>query len=347
MRLKKFISVSMGCVLGLLACDKIEEGYLSDNIYYAEDPFTVEKGVTTYSEALQIDQSTSPMDVELLDIRNVATGKTEASWLQMREINVWKSEINVNTDTTYELIMAKLSTAEYLPFRVNPVGGRLEFTAGTTEVPDGDYEIDLKVSNIRGSRILKNACLIKLVDRSSFYEPAGTGYWDKWNVYGSDQIDPVVKYAEVKDENKIAEFKAKLKAYGREYDETKGYMILKVLDHYGNAFSWVGGTDMQTGTGEFRQREYARGTYEKRAPWETMVYTDNALVAEYGLVPFPIINGDANNGISYYRIPAEFVTINKDIQVRFSWRLTRKGIFEITYQMKGTNDSNIVRRKVS
>jgi len=35
--------------------DKIEEGYMSSNIYYVTDPFTVEQGLTTYSEAVELD----------------------------------------------------------------------------------------------------------------------------------------------------------------------------------------------------------------------------------------------------------------------------------------------------
>lgn len=75
MKIKKLIYGLLGAGGVLVACDKIEEGYMSSNIYYVTDPFTVEQGLTTYSEALELDNSTGPVNVELLDIRNVETGK--------------------------------------------------------------------------------------------------------------------------------------------------------------------------------------------------------------------------------------------------------------------------------
>ena len=73
MKIKKLIYGLLGAGGVLVACDKIEEGYMSSNIYYVTDPFTVEQGLTTYSEALELDNSTGPVNVELLDIRNVCS----------------------------------------------------------------------------------------------------------------------------------------------------------------------------------------------------------------------------------------------------------------------------------
>ena len=53
MKIKKLIYGLLGAGGVLVACDKIEEGYMSSNIYYVTDPFTVEQGLTTYSEALE------------------------------------------------------------------------------------------------------------------------------------------------------------------------------------------------------------------------------------------------------------------------------------------------------
>ena len=82
MKIKKLIYGLLGAGGVLVACDKIEEGYMSSNIYYVTDPFTVEQGLTTYSEALELDNSTGPVNVELLDIRNVETGKILCSLIR-------------------------------------------------------------------------------------------------------------------------------------------------------------------------------------------------------------------------------------------------------------------------
>ena len=125
MKIKKLIYGLLGAGGVLVACDKIEEGYMSSNIYYVTDPFTVEQGLTTYSEALELDNSTGPVNVELLDIRNVETGKTEEAWYSESEITFWKEKINSETDTTWEQVAAKYSMQPYPTFQVNPVGGRL------------------------------------------------------------------------------------------------------------------------------------------------------------------------------------------------------------------------------
>ena len=70
MKIKKLIYGLLGTGGILVACDKIEEGYMSSNIYYVTDPFTVEQGLTTYSEALELDNSTGPVNVELFGIMN-------------------------------------------------------------------------------------------------------------------------------------------------------------------------------------------------------------------------------------------------------------------------------------
>lgn len=41
MKIKKLIYGLLGTGGILVACDKIEEGYMSSNIYYVTDPFTV------------------------------------------------------------------------------------------------------------------------------------------------------------------------------------------------------------------------------------------------------------------------------------------------------------------
>ena len=66
----------------------------------------------------------------------------------------------------------------YPTFQVNPVGGRLEFSEGTLNVPVGEYEIDIKVSNVKETRVIRNACTIILTESSSFIKE---GTYDLWN----------------------------------------------------------------------------------------------------------------------------------------------------------------------
>ncbi|MDR1274620.1 MAG: DUF5007 domain-containing protein [Odoribacteraceae bacterium] len=331
---------------GIAACDQIEEGYLSTNVHYAQNPLEVSQGTVMFSEALAADNSTSPLRVELLDIRDVRTGQHAASWYGESEVSFWLDEINSATDTTWEQVLAKYSRKPYPIFQVNPVGGRLEFTEGTSEIPLGEYEIDVKVSNVRGSMILKNACTIILGEKANFFGVAGA--YDLWNTSNSDtRLDPKIDYRELEGSDLDA-FKATLSAAGETYDPDYGYMILKVLDNYGNAFDWTPSTDPISG-GEIRQRNSSgveQRNYERRSPWQKMIYTDDALIAPFPMAPFPLINApDApSDEIAYYRIVPTATNKGVDIWLRFSWEILRKGVFEVTYQLLGADDTGLVER---
>lgn len=144
-------------------CQKIEKGFISDNIYYNVNPFTVAQGITTVSSGLVIDGSTTPVNVKLLAIRELATGKDAGSYfLKPDTIRAYKGSISYN-DSTLALLSAKLKDSAIAPFSINPVGGRLQFTQATRFVPIGQYTIDVQVSNIRGTKTLNNACKINVV----------------------------------------------------------------------------------------------------------------------------------------------------------------------------------------
>jgi hypothetical protein len=326
----------------IMACEQLEEGYLSRNIHYAQNPLYVAQGASMFSEALATDNSTTPLHVELLDIRNVQTGQSEPNWYGESEVSFWAAEINSVTDTTWDQVLAKFSRKPYPIFQVNPVGGRLEFTEGTANVPVGEYEIDVKVSNTRGSMILKNACTIVLGEKSNFFGTGG-GY-DLWNTSNSDsRPEPKLSYRELEGGD-LEAFKAKLSAAGETYNPEYGYMILKVLDNYGNAFNWTPNTDPTMG-GEIRQRATNLGNYERRSPWQKMIYTEDALVAPFPMAPFPLINAPSpTDQLNYYRIVPTATNKGVDIWIRFSWVILRKGVFEVTYQLFGADDTGIVER---
>ncbi|MDR2130140.1 MAG: hypothetical protein LBP56_03055 [Odoribacteraceae bacterium] len=333
-----------GWIAGLIACNPIEEGYLSSNIYYPKNPLAVSQGTTVFSEALATDNSTSPLHVELLDIRNVQTGQREPKWYGESEVAFWLDEVNPLVDTTWDQVLAKYSRKPYPIFQVNPVGGRLEFTEGTKDIPVGEYEIDVKVTNVRGSIVLKNACTIVLGEIADFMGAGGD--YDLWNTSNSSgRPEPKITSRELTGAD-LEAFKAKLSAAGETFNADYGYMVLKVLDNYGNAFDWSGGTDPFTG-GEIRRRTDADvGTYENRSPWQPMIYTADAMIGTFRLVPFPLVEArsSSNTRISCYRIIPSATNKGVDIYLRFSWEILRMGVFEITYQLLGADDTGVVQR---
>ncbi|HEX8019058.1 hypothetical protein [Mucilaginibacter sp.] len=147
-------------LLIIYGCQKVPKGFISDNIFYNINPFTVSQGITTVSTGLVIDGSTTPLNVKLLAVRDMATGKDASGiLLKLDTIRVFKGTVDYN-DSTEALLNLKLKDSTLAPFSVNGIGGRLQFTQATKFVPLGNYNFDIQVSNIRGTKIINNACKI-------------------------------------------------------------------------------------------------------------------------------------------------------------------------------------------
>jgi hypothetical protein len=152
----KFRHIILGSFLctGLYCCKKVDEGFLSDKLFYRSNPLTAIQGRVTTSAPLEADGSTSPLHVKLLAVRST-TGKSVENLNKEYEIAIYKAEIR-STDTTLEMLNKKLGTAMYKPFNVNSIGGRMEVTPASVFVDTGTYEFDIEVSNVRGSRVMNN-----------------------------------------------------------------------------------------------------------------------------------------------------------------------------------------------
>lgn len=158
-----WIAVTLLLTIATFSCNKIKTGFISDNIYYNVNPFTVAQGITTVSAGLVIDGSTTPVNVKLLAVKDMATGADASKYLLIKDtVRVYKGNVTAD-DSTIALLSTKLKDSTLAPFSINPIGGRLQFTQASKFVPVGSYNIDLQVSNVRGTRILTNACKINVV----------------------------------------------------------------------------------------------------------------------------------------------------------------------------------------
>lgn len=186
--MKKLIYTIAGISLLATSCETIQEGYMSENVYYMQNPYTVEQGSTVNSAALELDMSTTPVTVKLLDIRNVVTGVTEEAWYGNSMVTYWNQAPSIVSDTTLELLQQKYTLSEYPIFKVNEIGGRLEFSRGTENVPLGEYEIDVVVTNMRETRYIYNACNIILTAPTEFIDPISMDGGTQGTSSGTDNL---------------------------------------------------------------------------------------------------------------------------------------------------------------
>jgi hypothetical protein len=164
--MRKNIIISTVVVTLLLivaACEKPEIGYLSDNIFYNNSIYYVERGKTTYSAPIVSNGSSSPLNVELIKVKDSAGNDVTEIFKQPQKIKVYDQPVTY-LDSTMALLNSRFKDSIVQPFKINPIGGRMEFTPATTFLPGGSYSIDLKVSNVKGEKTIENAAKIVLTN---------------------------------------------------------------------------------------------------------------------------------------------------------------------------------------
>ncbi|WDF55852.1 hypothetical protein [Mucilaginibacter sp. KACC 22063] len=163
---KRFTQIRIFTILAIVAiysCKKIPEGYISNLIFYNQNPLTVSQGNTTVSNDIVTNGSTLPFYVDLLSIKD-ASGKDASDYmLKPDTVKVFSKGGITSSDTTLASLKLKLKDSLLAPFSINRIGGRLQFTRATTYVPIGTYSIDVRVQNVKGSQVLNHACTINVI----------------------------------------------------------------------------------------------------------------------------------------------------------------------------------------
>lgn len=315
----KIVVTAAILLAGFAGCKKSETGFLSDNVFYRSNPIVAEQGAVTYSAPLEVDGSTAPLKVKLLDVRDKASGKSVIdSFLKEREITTFLGEIT-SSDTSLEMINKKLAKTMVKPFNVAEIGGRLEFSAATKYLAAGTYEIDLQIDNVKGSRILKNACDIVIKEPVTAYNytyKAWTVSTIGTEVFGPAPGDPdfSIQY-DANGENKI---------------------VLKFTDKFGTPYN--------PKAGEVIGRP-GRPNLKYWDPYYPEVRTDSTIIYQYpetGLA-FPLLNtvkaddgSSWNDGICYYRVLGTANDLGVNVNPVFTCRFLRSGSYTLTFHLYNT-----------
>ncbi|WP_343669714.1 hypothetical protein [Chitinophaga sp.] len=304
----------------LLSCEKIEKGFLSDSVYYLENPFTVQQGTTTTSSTLVADGSTNPINVKLLSVRNVYTGESaDSMFLRPQTITIFKDAVT-QSDSTLALLNAKMQDSTVAPFSINPIGGRLQFTRASLYLDTGRYTIDVNVSNIKGEKTLKNACDIIVTPLSATYTV----------VYRRVQTTPPDNDADRTTVQENDTYPVDIKYTPSDVSK----VIIKWLDKNGKPFN--PSTDMQ-------RLALTYPTFHDWDPYYPVVTTDSTMEMEFPKlgIGMPLFTSLTVGGtawtdgacLSYYRILPKATDINKTLRLTHSIKFLTDGIYEITFHI--------------
>ena len=296
----RYIILLAVCGLVFYCCKKPEIGFLSDRLFYRNNPFAGILGRVTTGLPIEADGSTVPLNVKLLAIRD-KNGQPATKLTTEYEIAIYKGEV-LATDTTLAMLNAKLGTAMYKPFNVNPIGGRLEITPASVFADTGTYDFDIEVSNVKGTKTLNSIAKLRLtpaVDSQIVRQFATTSIPNQEIAFVT-QSAFAVTVQRIPGPNKI---------------------IIKFVDKNGVKFNPLAGEvvpriSLPLVAGGLRYQ------FKQFAPYYPEVKTDTAFVYEYPVKTpaFPLFT--LNNAYTVsYRIPNTFNDLNRNINPEFAVRL--------------------------
>ncbi|WP_207436101.1 DUF5007 domain-containing protein [Sabulibacter ruber] len=269
------------------------------------------QGVNSFSPPIQLDGSTQPVKVKLLAVRNKATGAPADELLQEFEMQTYKANVTP-ADSTLDLLYKKLTVEKRPVLSVNEIGGRIEVTSASSRVSPGTYTIDVEVSNIAGTRVVKDAC--DIVIRESAPYTLGYTAWSTSTMTGevftgiSEPLNIKVE-TDVTGPNKI---------------------IFKFVDKNGTPFN--------PEAGEVYPRAF-RGHFGLMNTFYKVVKTPTSLEWEYPPVfPFPLVSS-TNGFLNYYRIDGAATDIGVNINPVFEIRFNQAGTHTVTVKL-----TNAVRK---
>lgn len=284
---------------------KPEEGYISDYMYYRPKVLVALQGVTTASTSIELDGGTGPASVKLLEVRNKRTGKPAPEFTQEYEVPQYLSEVT-HADSTLELLFKKIALKPTPALSVNEIGGRIGLSPATANVDTGMYTLDVQVSNLKGTRILRNAIDIHLVPMES-YRFQGAPFASHSNLGSEDGF-----------------INAETSVNVRRVPSGEDKIILKFADRNGNVFNPKNGEVVHRGD---------RGNLAKMNPYYPEERTDTALVYKFPKkFPFPFLTS-TNGFLSYYRVPGRFVDINRNANVAFEFYINAPGTYILTVNL--------------
>ncbi len=301
------------------ACTKIANGFISPTMQYSNKLFVVPQGQIASSNSLVSDGSTIPLNIQWVHIYD-STGKIVDDIFQKTyPVGVWSSAYNPQTDTTYASIIAKRTTKDLPPIQLNSTSGVLTSNSATLNIPPGNYTLDVQVTNVAGTQLIKNAITIdieavaplQITEIGSIANGKALAGTAPVSYFFNGQNNPFVSVNVVR------------------FADTPNVLILKYVDRNGTPFDPKTGEIIKRPAAGLNPNPPYLQNLQDYAP-DTYVATDTAMTIKFPLAPFPIAS--LGNGFNmYYNIKASAVQIDSTS----SWTSNPNGDF---YQ--GTSDSH-------
>ncbi len=320
-----YFIVLLFCTSLYIGCEKIPNGYITDQIIYYANPFTVIGGTTIYSEAPDLAGSSTPVEFRIVKVKN-ARGEETDELTKPRVLSTWNAPFDWKNDTTLDLILAKRQDSTVVTMQILPKSGQLLFTESTKDVEAGLYSISLEMTNSAGTRLFEDVVGVNIQNISHKNITLNQNLSKRTDTgYGNNYPDPGGEGGWIGGFDGQYEY--------RHDPEGENLIELIICDSQGNPFNWK--------TKEIEPREGL--DLSVYTPWAEPILTDTSIIYTYPFVPFPFGNaGNYNVDYQYYRINAPYVHrsgyINGlwNISCLIAWEWYREGHWQMIVKWPNT-----------
>jgi len=307
----RYISLLLLTILVLTSCHKVTSGYLSGQVRYPDNPIQIARGIVTQTNPVDADGSSAPVTYELLDIRDSATQKHADALFANHQRYVFTSIFDPTVDTTIDMLNSVRKLIDSPCFDYNSHTGAFTFYNTTDSVPTGTYTYDIKATNESGTKIYKNIATFTLFDGLPYENDGAACAWFTDGTTTSGTISTPAMTIQRQSTNGVR-------------------VILKIEDQNGTPFNPSKNEYIKRGD---------RSSFQTFARFHPLIVTDTALICDFELTPFPLIQG-AQGYTIYYRIPSNIAKIDPGIaptndriysvNPRFTFRLWQGGTYLVT-----------------
>lgn len=320
----KFIYFTLLSVSLLItsACKKTTTGFLSPYIHYEVDPILIPKGRNFLSAGLNGDGTSQPYTCKVLHFYNKATGQNvDTMFAHTYPVPIWTALYDPKTDTTLALINGKRRTVNVPAIAISPESGQITSNFGALNIPGGEYQFDLQITNDAGTRIYPKIGHFILKDTTTYDAvPAlGTQYDHLFEV-GNESVtgvaaNPTLTITRVADTPNIVTVQF-VDKNGVFFDPSKGEIARR------------------PNSGVNPNPPYLQTLQDYALSYKV---TDNAMIFSFAFTPFPL-NSLGNGYNIYYRVPTQFFHLDGQpdgkwsLNPRFPIRIYVPGSYLVTMQ---------------
>jgi len=169
--MKKYIYLLI--TLLLVSCFKQPDGvgFLSDAIYLkGADTIFISLGGKAQTDYAWLDNSSLPCTFSIENIRDKNGNRSEQFFTESA-YRTWNTPYNFLTDTTVELVNAKLTDMTLPPLMINSTNGQLLYVETTANLknPGDVFHLDARVTNSSGSKVFPDYAILKLTSDKQPY----------------------------------------------------------------------------------------------------------------------------------------------------------------------------------